>query len=53
MRCFDRKMYFMIEMVHEKHDAKRVSFRNVFVEHRRKLQLGGVNILRWEGIYYE
>ena len=61
MRCFDRKMYFMIEMFHEKHDAKRVAFRNVFVEYRREyvsvvrrtyyneLQLE-VNILGWEYI---
>ena len=36
MRCFDRKMYFMIEMFHKEHDAKRVAFRNVFVEYRRE-----------------
>ena len=29
-------MDFMIEMFHEKHDAKRVAFRNVFVEYRRE-----------------
>ena len=36
MRCFDRKMYYMIEMFHKEHDAKRVAFRNVFVEYRRE-----------------